>query len=64
MLATDFGLGLVLVVTGGLMVWRLTDLFKQDGLWSSELETSELNVNKTATLTQAGRDAMKKELEL
>lgn len=64
MLATDFGLGLVLILTGGVMVWRLKDLFEQDGRWAHELNSSALEVNQTATLTEAGREAMKRELEL
>ncbi len=38
MLLTDLGLALVLVALAMLMIWRLADLFKNDGLWSQELE--------------------------
>lgn len=43
MLLTDFGLALVLVVLAALMVWRLLDLFKRDGRWTTELAESSLD---------------------
>ncbi len=36
MYAIDFGLGSLLVVLAGIMVWRLVDLFKPQGRWSEE----------------------------
>jgi len=32
----DTGLGAVLILLGGLMIWRLVDLFKKKGRWSRE----------------------------
>ena len=64
MLLTDFGLGAILVITGGLLVWRLMDLFKKDdALWEKEVRDPELDVNYTAELTQAGRDRIKAQIE-
>ncbi|MGB9521877.1 MAG: hypothetical protein ACPL6F_03875, partial [Anaerolineales bacterium] len=36
MVATDFGLGLILVLLAVVMVWRLIDLFKPKGRWTEE----------------------------
>ncbi len=44
MLLTDFGLGAVLIILAILMIWRLFDLFKQDGLWKKEAEQPELDM--------------------
>jgi len=41
MLLGDIGLATVLVVLAALMVWRLVDLFRKNGLWSKELVESE-----------------------
>jgi uncharacterized membrane protein len=41
---TDLGLFLVLLMLGILMVWRLFDLFKQDGLWKKEAAHPELEI--------------------
>lgn len=49
MALTDVGLGLVMAVLGGLMVWRLVDLFKREGRWTEELEESALPVPDEAT---------------
>ncbi len=38
MLLADIGLAAVLVVLAILMIWRLADLFKKKGLWTTELE--------------------------
>jgi hypothetical protein len=38
MYAIDFGLGMLLVILAILMVYRLTDLFKNNGRWSDELD--------------------------
>jgi hypothetical protein len=40
-LLTDIGLGVVLIVLGALMFWRLIDLFKAKGAWTSELNEAE-----------------------
>lgn len=37
MLAIDIGLGMLLVVLGIVMVWRLADLFKKKGRWKEEM---------------------------
>lgn len=47
-LLADFGLGLVLVVLAMFLLWRLFDLFKNDGLWKKEFQDPELDVNKTS----------------
>jgi hypothetical protein len=64
MLAMDFGLGIILVLVGGILIWRLKDLFSSDGLWSKESASPELDLERTSVLTQAGRDAIKKEMEI
>ncbi len=33
----DFGLGMLLVLLAGVMLWRLTDLFKKRGRWKEEI---------------------------
>jgi len=38
MVAIDFGLGMLLVILAALMVYRLTDLFKNKGRWIEELD--------------------------
>jgi hypothetical protein len=38
MALADLGLAMVLVALACLMIWRLADLFKKDGLWQQELE--------------------------
>jgi len=38
MLLADIGLALVLVALALFMVWRLVDLFRRKGVWSSELD--------------------------
>lgn len=37
MLAIDIGLGMLLVVLAGLMIWRLIDLLKKKGRWADEV---------------------------
>jgi len=64
MLLTDFGLGTILVIVGGLLLWRLMDLFKKEGaLWEQEAQDPELDVIPTAELTQEGRDRIKAQME-
>jgi len=64
MLLTDFGLGTILVIVAILLIWRLLDLFKKDNaLWKKEVINPELDVNKTAELTQLGRDKIKAQME-
>ena len=48
MIFADIGLAIVLVVLAILLLWRLFDLFKAEGLWQKEFEDPELDVNKTA----------------
>ena len=43
-LLADFGLVLVLIVLAMFMLWRLFDLFKRDGRWTTELEITGPNV--------------------
>ncbi len=38
MYAIDFGLGMLLVILAALMIYRLTDLFKNKGRWIEELD--------------------------
>ena len=47
-LLTDIGLSAVLVILAILLLWRLFDLFKGEGLWKKELNNPELDVEKTA----------------
>jgi len=64
MLLTDFGLGTILVIVAILLIWRLLDLFKKDhALWKKEVRNPELDVKKTAELTQLGRDKIKAQME-
>jgi len=46
MLAIDFGLGVVLVLLGIFMGWRLIDLFSSDGVWHREFEEEKARVAK------------------
>jgi len=64
MLAIDFGLGIILVLLAGLLVWRLIDLFSKDGVWQQEAASPELDMKKTAVLTKSGRKAIEKEMEI
>lgn len=45
---TDIGLSLVLVILAVLLLWRLFDLFKGEGVWKKEYQQPELNLNRTA----------------
>lgn len=38
MITMDFGLAMLLVVLAAVMVWRLTDLFRQKGRWAEEMD--------------------------
>ncbi len=38
MYAIDFGLAMLLLILAAVMVWRLTDLFKNKGRWTEELD--------------------------
>jgi hypothetical protein len=42
MVLADFGLGMLLVITAMVMIWRLSDLFKKKGRWSIEKEQDSL----------------------
>ncbi len=64
MLLMDFGLGIILVLVGGLLIWRLKDLFSSEGFWKKESDSPELDLERTGVLTQAGRDAIEKEMEI
>jgi hypothetical protein len=44
----DIGLSSVLVILAVLLLWRLFDLFKGEGLWKKELNNPELEVERTA----------------
>jgi len=48
MVLSDIGLATVLVILAILLLWRLFDLFKGQGIWKKELEDPELNVARTA----------------
>ena len=64
MIATDVGLGAVLVLIAGLLGWRLIDLFKKDNaLWEKEVKDPELDINPTAEMTQEGRDKIRAQME-
>jgi hypothetical protein len=45
MLLIEIGLGTVLVVLAGFMLWRLIDLFKSKGRWAAELAEENLEVS-------------------
>jgi len=53
MLMADFGLALVLLATGGLLVWRLVDLVTPRGLWS-RIDESVPDVTVTMDSSQQG----------
>ena len=64
MLFTDIGLGTILVIVGGLLAWRLIDLFKKDDpLWEKEARDTELAIHPTAELTQEARDRIRAQME-
>jgi hypothetical protein len=48
MVLTDIGLGVILVILAMLMLWRLFDLFKGEGVWKKEMDNSQLPVNRTS----------------
>ncbi len=56
MLLTDIGLGVILITLALVMGWRLFDLFKQDGLWTKEALSPELDVEKTAVASSAEQE--------
>ncbi len=56
MILADLGLAIVLVALAGLMIWRLFDLFKADGVWKKEWQTGELPIHRTAVLNQKIRE--------
>jgi hypothetical protein len=43
----EIGLGTILVLVFLLLLWRLFDLFKNNGIWRQETKNQELDVNKT-----------------
>ena len=45
---TDIGLASILVILAILLLWRLFDLFKREGIWKKEFNNPELNVERTA----------------
>ncbi len=47
MILADLGLGIVLVLMFLFLLWRLFDLFKDNGIWRRETIDQELDVNKT-----------------
>ncbi len=51
MLAIDFGLGAILIFLALFLIWRLFDLFKQDGLWKKEAQHPDLDVNRVIPVT-------------
>ena len=50
MLFLEIGLASVLIILAMLLLWRLFDLFKKEGVWKKEHVSPELDVNKTAVL--------------
>ena len=48
MILADIGLGVILVMMLVFLLWRLFDLFKNNGLWTKEAVDQELDVEKTA----------------
>ncbi|KUO49563.1 MAG: hypothetical protein APF76_03385 [Desulfitibacter sp. BRH_c19] len=44
MILTDIGLGLILILLAGFLIWRIIDLFKSKGLWIKELEETDIEV--------------------
>ena len=57
MLLTDIGLAAVLVLLALFLIWRLSDLFRRKGRWSTEL------ANEKRTFAQAEIDHQKRKLE-
>ncbi|MCK5145580.1 hypothetical protein KAR48_02430 [bacterium] len=51
MLGADIGLAAVLIILALLLLWRLFDLFKGEGNWSSDLKQPELDVRRTSKFT-------------
>jgi len=49
-------LAAVLVILAVLLLWRLFDLFKGDGLWKKEFEYPELNVVRTSPSLLTARE--------
>ena len=48
MLLTDFGLGAILVSLAIFLGWKLFDLFQSKGIWRTEANNPELEVEKTS----------------
>jgi len=44
----DIGLSAVLIILAVLLLWRLFDLFRKDGLWKREFDNPKLEVNRTS----------------
>lgn len=44
MFLADFGLGMLLVILAMVMIWRLVDLFKEQGRWAQEATQNDLAV--------------------
>jgi hypothetical protein len=59
MLLTDIGLAMVLVVVAVFMVWRLVDLFRKKGVWTTELSQER---QQAAELELAEQERRKEEL--
>ena len=61
MILADIGLATVLVILAILLLWRLFDLFKGEGLWKKEFDNPELDVARTANSDSAlGEEEVKK----
>ena len=48
MILADIGLGVILVMMFIFLLWRLFDLFKNNGLWTKEAVNQELDVERTS----------------
>lgn len=59
----DIGLSAVLIILAVLLLWRLFDLSKKDGLWKRESDNPELEVQKTSPSLSSSNVYSKQEVK-